>query len=67
MIYQCLGCNFYTLSVFDADECSKYRNPLTQWTRIGGCAIRSHNRGGAVDDDFKLNPLKASKRSRRIN
>jgi hypothetical protein len=34
-----------------------------QHTRIGGCPMRTHNRSKVEIKEFKVNPLKASKRS----
>ncbi len=42
--------------------CKMYAYPELQHTRKGGCAGRTHNKTKVVDD-FKVNPLKASKRS----
>lgn len=54
---KCFGCdnrNWF--------KCRIYEQPKAQWTRIEGCAARSHNKLVQVDDPIRLNPLKASKR-----
>jgi hypothetical protein len=55
---KCAGCSNVT-----EDRCKVYEQPKNQWTRLLGCAARTHNKAIQVDDTFKLNPLKASKRS----
>ena len=42
-------------------RCRIYDYPEKQNTRIGGCAMDTR-KAEMVKDDFKLNPLKASKR-----
>jgi hypothetical protein len=46
----------------DAQSCSKYLYPERQHSRTGGCAMDTR-KAAAIKADFKLNPLKASKRT----
>lgn len=57
VIERCLTCGH-----IDGDYCSIYLQPDKQWTRILGCAIRTHNKVVQVEDNKQLNPIKASKR-----
>jgi|MudIll2142460700_1097286.scaffolds.fasta_scaffold165948_1 hypothetical protein len=57
---ECVGCNNGTET-----GCSRYANPFVQHTRVGGCAMRTHNKPEVKKED-KLNPLKASKRSKEV-
>jgi hypothetical protein len=67
-IKECEGCN-YERSEEKASEylrtslCRVYDFPELQHSRIGGCPMRTHNKEEKQGDAFKLNPLKASKRS----
>jgi hypothetical protein len=60
---ECIGCDRYI-------DYRCRRHPYQehkQHTRIYGCASRTHNREDEAvrrKEEFKLNPLKASKRSR---
>jgi hypothetical protein len=45
--------------------CERYLEPTKLWGKIGGCAGRTHNLTVVKSDDFKLNPLKASKRGQK--
>jgi hypothetical protein len=45
----------------DIKGCTKYMSPERQHTRIGGCAMDTR-KVEKEKDNFKLNPLKASKR-----
>jgi len=57
----CTGCD----NVVN-DGCKRYSNPEAQWTRIGGCAMATHNKVIDLKKDF-IDPLKQSKwRSRGI-
>lgn len=58
VIDKCCGCEHIT----NMNYCGVYLRPERHWTRIGGCAMRTHNKAGVARGDFKLNPLKASKR-----
>ena len=60
-IEQCIGCGKQE----GLAECRMYSNPHTQHSRLGGCCGRTHNRVVKKEEDFKLNPLKASKRSQK--
>jgi len=48
--------------VLTSSLCGVYLYPESQHTRIGGCPMRSHDRKDIATGEFKLNPLKASKR-----
>jgi len=52
----CSGCGNLGIS-----GCGRYALPFAQHTRIGGCAMDTR-KSQLIKDDFKLNPLKASKR-----
>lgn len=55
---ECEGCSRHPKG-----HCEVYQGMEDrQHTRIGGCAMRTHNLKDIVSDDKKLNPLKASKR-----
>ena len=57
MIEQCIGCDNWI-----DDRCCRYAMPSAQHRRLGGCAMRTHNRSiKAMLTDF-VDPLKASKR-----
>ena len=56
---RCNGCSHLVEGV----RCNCYEWPAHQWTRIGGCAMSTHPKELVVNKDFKLNPMKASKRS----
>lgn len=64
---KCEGCENQTekplLTESDVPKigCAKYLQPERQHTRIGGCAMDTR-KAEKAKDDFKLNPLKASKR-----
>jgi len=70
MIKECQGCDYCRSDELASKElatslCRVYIYPENQHTRTGGCAMRTHNKGTDVSErEFKLNPLKASKRSR---
>lgn len=42
--------------------CKRYTDPSSKW-RVGNCPMASHLKKEEKKEDFKLNPLKASKRS----
>jgi hypothetical protein len=67
MIEQCVGCEYCRSEENASKElapslCRVYMYPENQHTRVGGCAMRTHNKVMSKSDEFKLNPLKASKR-----
>ena len=60
---QCVGCDrasgLLVCSLYSGKE-------KVQHSRVGGCAGRTHNRVlKNTETEFKLNPLKASKRSQK--
>jgi hypothetical protein len=57
---ECIGC-----AKIMGNNCQMYNNRAKeQWSRIGGCAGRTHNRTVQMDEKkFKVNPIKASKKS----
>ena len=63
---KCEGCGHIARDVLHNQDvwCQVYREPKAQWSRIGGCAMRTHNRESQVEDTGKprINPMKASKR-----
>ena len=58
IVEQCQGC----LLALNGNVCKPYSHPELQWTRLGGCAMRTHNKNAMSIENKKLNPLKASKR-----
>lgn len=56
---ECIGCGHRT----QHDYCDRYREPYRQWTRVGGCSMRTHGRTKQLSSEKQLNPLKASKRA----
>ena len=58
---KCTGCDHLNF-----DACSVYEAPEKQWTRIGGCAAKTRQAAVDRDQQKKVNPLKASKRTREI-
>ena len=55
---KCIGCGHSKL-----EECNVLADPMAQWTRLGGCAHRTHGlsiNGGGSPKVF-VDPLKASK------
>ena len=61
VVSQCAGCK----KARDG-YCSMYMQTSAQWTRVGGCAGRTHNLSVEKEDTRKVNPLKASKRSMEV-
>ena len=59
IVTECLGCGHKTVT----DYCNRYIDPSRQWTRQGGCAMRTHNKPNVIIDGKKLNPIKASRRA----
>lgn len=53
----CIGCG----KVVD-NYCSVYELPSRQHGRLGGCAMRTHNRTRVVETVKFMDPLKESKR-----
>ena len=58
---QCEGCGR-----IEGAYCPMYLMPHAQWTRLGGCAGRTHNLLVKQVEDKRLNPLKASKRTMEV-
>jgi len=58
VVPQCMGCN----RIEEDGYCRVYANPIAQW-RNKNCNMSTHIEKEVKKDDFKLNPLKASKRS----
>jgi hypothetical protein len=56
----CKGCK-YLLPGDMFTTCLVYMHPDKQHSRMGGCAMKPRIK--EAKDDFKLNPLKASRRS----
>ena len=64
IVESCKGCSRVFINIHPAGEyCASYPLPEAQWRR-GACPLASHTKAG-VEKVVKLNPLKASKRSRR--
>jgi len=58
----CVGIMFECFGCARIEKCPYHGYEDKQHTRIGGCAMRTHNRKAIVSDDVKINPLKMSKR-----
>jgi len=56
---KCFGCD---RAIKKDEKPCPYQYPYRQWTRIEGCAARTHNKVEAIEDQKMLNPIKASKR-----
>ena len=56
----CMGCGKIV-----QDKCTVYAAPEKQWTRVGGCPMRTHNREKLAEEKGFIDPLKASKRSQQ--
>lgn len=70
-IEQCNSCMYQRTEeqaskLLSPSLCRVYLYPEMQHSRVGGCPMRSHNRAVVTSSDFKLNPLKASKRMREV-
>ena len=62
VIPQCVGCDRQREFLIG---CKMYSDANVQHSKLGGCAGRTHNRVLKNTDTFKVNPLKASKRSQK--
>lgn len=62
IVEQCRGCGHIT----SGEYCNRYADPGRQWSRLGQCAMRTHNRKVQVASERTVNLLKASKRSMGI-
>jgi hypothetical protein len=60
-VEKCTGCER-----IEGAYCKMYMMPHSQWTRVGGCAARTHTKEVKPSTEFKLNPLKASKRAMEV-
>jgi len=61
VVEQCEGCEKKTSSN-EAEVCSVYLIPKSKWKNMN-CPVATHIKKEIKVDTFKLNPLKASKRS----
>lgn len=61
VVVACSGCE----KIHDG-YCQIYPLPSRQWTRLGGCAARTHAKKVQSAPEFKINPLKASKRAMEV-
>ena len=60
IVESCKGCD--RVAEFEAGSyCKTYCEPSTKWTK-GPCNFATHIKKEVKEDNFKLNPLKASKR-----
>jgi hypothetical protein len=62
IIEKCEGCN-KILESATGRFCKVYPDPIAKWS-LGGCPTASHLKK-EVKEEQKINPLKASKRSRK--
>lgn len=62
--WQCIGCS-RIIDYDGASYCQSTPNASLKWLRGGTCNLATHIRKRIEGDDKHLNPLKASKRSRR--
>ena len=61
IVESCKGCERaieYTAGMY----CKTYCEPSIKWTK-GACTFATHIKKEVKEDNFKLNPLKASKRN----
>ncbi|MDL2321033.1 PxxKW family cysteine-rich protein [Desulfosarcina sp. OttesenSCG-928-B08] len=63
IVDQCRGCN-RTLEVSSGWYCSACPEPGIKW-KAGNCNLATHVATTAAEASQKINPLKASKRSRK--
>ena len=56
---RCAGC---TNIAKDYMICSMYTDQAQQWTKLGGCAGRSHNKSVKEDQKLSTDSIKVSKR-----
>lgn len=56
-------CNGCARADFTLHVCKVYGNPAAQHRRLGGCAMRTHNKTVKSEDGKSIDPLKASKRA----
>lgn len=61
IVSACVGCSRVTLDGY----CTVYIYPDKQHGRLGGCAMRTHNKAKRVEETGFLDPLKKSKRKAR--
>jgi hypothetical protein len=61
VVEQCEGCG-KSFSHNDVAICSVYLVPESKWRNNMNCPMATHIKKDVKKDDFKLNPLKASKR-----
>lgn len=54
---KCEGC----IEITKLDQCSKYLEPMRQWTRIGGCPGKPKEQVEGKPKSW-IDPIKASKR-----
>ena len=59
VVEPCTGCGHITPGLY----CDRYAEPVKQWSRTNGCAMRTHRRTTQVASEKTVNPLKAAKRS----
>jgi hypothetical protein len=57
---RCKGCDKVHMGL-----CTMYLEPLLLWSKIGGCAGRTHMREKPVENKVFVDPLKASKMKAR--
>lgn len=68
VVAECEECERINAALCSGKEfriCRTLARPSRQHSRIGGCAFRTHNKAEEEAESKKLNPLKASKRSKR--
>jgi hypothetical protein len=63
IIDKCEGCS-KIIECPTGKYCMIYPDPVSKWA-IGGCPMASHIDKGTAETKQKINPLKASKRSKR--
>jgi len=63
IVEKCEGCN-KIIEYTSAKYCRVYPDPNAKWS-IGGCPTASHVKKGKEEVVQKINPLKASKRSKK--
>jgi len=61
VVEQCEGCH-KVMELPSGKFCSSYPNPFSKW-RTGHCNFATHSKWDQSQQQAKINPLKASKRS----
>lgn len=61
VVENCKGCD-KIIPIDGEAKCIMYEKTACQWTRVGGCAGRTHNLATKVEQKFSTDSIKVSKR-----